>query len=415
VAERTLSRRTFLAQSASVAWAMTRRNPPKHATRPRATKRRAYGGIGLWAAHNPGAHATQSASAIEVGNWWIMDSNRPGWPAYPHASIRATYKIAIEVKSDAIDDSQFQWDQSASFIPLNHCDPAWLCTKGGRPLMAYTGVDRLGNLGHPGYQRACADAALRMCKRYGVKALYIDNMHGAVSISSQGGVIPDGYADDDDWRKRAAIPWLLAVGSRLREAGIYVYANAGDRPLIGSKEYADGGDAVYRYWGQIRQAEIAAGKVALDGYFTEYFMQRPTDNFPYHAGGGTWDANAPGWQRLVARAQQLGKDFHGLTYANGGSAERYARGAFLLDADLHNRTSTLWTWSLDDPNLSIHPGAALGPRQKIGAVDMRRFENFTVYVNMTPAPQAAHGVTVPPLDTLFVPTRLPLGLSAAPG
>jgi hypothetical protein len=215
-------------------------------------------------------------------------------------------------------------------------------------------------------------------------------------------VIPDGYTSDDDWRNRAAIPWLIAVGSRLRDAGVYVYANCGDRPLIGSNEYFDGGDAAYRYWGQIRKAEVAASRVAVDGLFNEFFMQRPNDNHPYSSGGGSWDANAPGWQRLVARAQQLGKDFHGLVYSNGGSAERYARGGFLLDADLSSQRSTLWTWNLGDPMLTLPPGDALGSRYKVGAVDARRFKNYTVYVNMTRSAQTADSVTVPPLDSAFI-------------
>lgn len=330
-----------------------------------------------------------------------MDPSHTGFAGYPNAGVvQPVYTIAVEVVDDTADSSQFQWDQSASCIPKSHADPAWIAQKNGSPLPTYNQTGVVADLGNVGFQNACAQEVIGKAARWGLTAIYLDNMFGAVSVSSLNGQIPDGYADDADWRARAAIPFIANFGRQLRDAGIYLLVNAGDNAIPGSGEYQDGGDAAYRWFGQIAPY--------VDGLFNEYFVQRPTDNRPFSTAGGAWYANWDGWQRLVARAQSLGKDFYGLTYADTGTAQRFGRGSFLLDADL-TRKSTWFTWNtadrardVADPALTLNPGGpALGSKQQVGAVWKRVFPSFTVYVNPTTAAAVADGRTVPALDAVF--------------
>src|SRR5581483_3641301 len=292
-------------------------------------------GVGLWYATNRTVAEGQLGSAVEVGMWAADQTAN-----YPAAALRALYKIGIEIKPDWPDHTN-----SASFVPYEEAKliPGAIATKNGQQLMAYTVPSDpayLADLGNETYQKRCAANAIADLNAHpSVNALYIDDMFGALSFNSQdaagNGIIPDGYTSDADWRVRAAIPWLVNVCGQIKAArpDVYIFANVGDKPMPG--EYYDGGDAVYRFMGDI----VAAG-AKLDGFFSEYWMQAPDvgqpgiNLAPRPDQTGQWYWNAAGWQRLVARAQQLGKDFHGLVYANGGTAQRYARGCFLLDADL---------------------------------------------------------------------------------
>lgn len=367
-----------------------------------------HNGIGLWNfpqltpnQATPKAHF-EIAAGVECGGWWYADPNYGGPAKFPNSDLVVAYKNGVEIKDDVPAASL---SISASCVPFMASRPEWIAQKNGKPLEAYDSqlndLVYVAALGNTAYQNQCANNINSSLKALGLKAVYIDNCYGYVTGVSKGNVLPDGITSDQQWRDTQVIPWIINTLSQVVAAGNYVFILVGDYPETG--EYYDGGDPMVRYINQLVAAEKAANKVAFHGILNEFFMQRADNNAPYHSGGGTWDGNAPSWQRLVKTAQDLGKDFHGLTYSEPtGKALRFGKGCFWLDADTTKHKSTHWVDDLSDPFLQLDLSNPSGPRVMDGIIDVRPYAGKKLYVNMTSTDATTStGVKVPSTDSVF--------------
>lgn len=369
-----------------------------------------FNGIGLWSFPQPVPnHANpkpfyEIAAGVEIGTWWWADVYG-GVAKFPNATLKVTYKNGVEIKDDLAANQLV--NLSASCVNYKNAKPEWIAKYNGQPLEAYNSKPGdqvfVAQLGNTAYQNQCAANINETLRAYGLKHVYIDNCYGHVTGVSKNNVLPDGITSDAQWRDTQVVPWIINTLSQVVAAGNYVFILVGDYPQAGETgiDYNDA-TVMSRYIKQLVNAEKAAGKPAFNGVLNEFFMQRANDNMPFHSGGGTWDGNAPNWQGLVKLVEGLGKDFHGLTYDNGVSANRFGRGSFWLDAT-GTHQSTHWVDHLDDPFLQLDLSKPAGPRVMEGFVDVRPYpNNRKLYVNMTNIPQkVANGMTIPATDSVF--------------
>jgi len=373
---------------------------------------------GRWLAKNPSDAGMQALQSVEIGSGDLVGNQ--GFKGYPKATQRTSYKIATESAVAGGTDT-YAKDKCKSCVSAEElqANPGLIArhptTKA--PLHSfYDSTSLFMDLGAPGAAAVAAQNCIGYCQRQGIRHLYIDNMSGYASGLTGEGVVPAGYASDQDWRYRAVIPFIDEFSGRLRNAGIYTIMSLYDvaDAALGEREQPDEhtGATRVRF---IRELKTRA-KHRPDAAFWEYFLQRPTDREPYALGEDTWDDR---WQSNLGRVDEihaLGLDFHGMNWHNhtgSGHIGSYVRGSLLLKADL-TRGDTYWCgpdlsdWSnpFDDPDLLRDPGgAALGPMRQTGNLRWRHYPNFLVVVNAsrTQETQAILGKkrTVPALTAIY--------------
>ena len=261
------------------------------------------------------------------------------------------------------------------------------------------------DIGDPGYQQAFVNGWLQILAAHpGNEGIWIDDMHGSRIYWCNNSA---KYPSDAAWRS-AVLSFLKAVSNGLRSHGYYVATNSAmydpDQATYGDQNT---GDQTLWWFGQV--APYVDGVNAEDW---QYASGRVRIN------GSEWYQHWDGWQRLIAKAQSLNKDFlvqdgNGMPCTETVSA--YLRASFLLEWDGGNSAFVYGAgnYTSGDPwtcgsSWTMEVGAPQTAKTQLASgVWKRVFANVTVYVNPTSATQIADGHTLASGTAVFVQSAAP--------
>ena len=236
---------------------------------------------------------------------------------------------------------------------------------------AYAG-NYVGDVGNAAYQAEWARRVGDYLASVGADGVYIDNVHAY--IFGTGGVYPTKYPSQSAW-ETAMASFMSYVGPALKARGFYVLVNAGK--WVAGDGASDTGALTAQWWQRLAPS--------VSGFHSEYWLQSPTDKSHLRGEGSSWNDNWTGWASLVLVAQNLGRDFFGMTYGSTANVQamRYVRASFLLywngadGANLYQNESGD-TWSTE---WTMTPGTPTGSRFAVGVGWRRPYSGGTVLVN----------------------------------
>jgi hypothetical protein len=291
----------------------------------------------------------------------------------------------------------------------------WLLKNAAGGLLVNKGYpdNYVGDVGDPAYQRAWVSNVLRFLRVHGDDGVFIDDV--LRDLLPLAGEEAAKYPSPQAWAA-AQLSFMAAVGPALRAHGYYVLVNASG--YVPGDAASDDGSSTAAWWRQLAPY--------VSGLFDEYYQQISDGSDALRSSGGAWNQNWDGWQRLVATAQSLGRDFVGIAYGSSSDTERmsYAKASFLLDwnggggAFIYepndhdaNPWNTAWTANIG------RPAAA---KRRIGNGWLRRYSAGLTLVNpspnqpqtfdlgadyLTPDGQTVTTITLPPTTGLTLRSR----------
>jgi hypothetical protein len=231
------------------------------------------------------------------------------------------------------------------------------------------------------------------------------------------------YPTQQAWAA-AQLSFLAAVGPALRAHGYYVLVNASG--YIPGDQASDDGSSTAAWW------RLLAPYV--NGLLNEYYQQISDGSDALRSAGGAWNQNWDGWQRLVATAQSLGKDFVGIAYGPSSDTQRmsYAKASFLLD---WNGRGGAFIYEPEDhdanpwnPAWTANIGQPAAAKRRVGDGWLRRYSAGLTLVNpnpdhsqsfhldssyLTPDGETVTTITLPPTTGLILTSRAPARASVA--
>jgi hypothetical protein len=201
------------------------------------------------------------------------------------------------------------------------------------------------DIGNTAYQqRFIADIDADLRTHPGVDGMMIDDVVGSTSAPSV------KYPDSASYRA-AMLSFVKAVGPALRAKGWWVAVNAGIYdPSITSTTGQIGDGSQWSWW-------VNQIGPSVDALNLEHFQQNWDSSNSVRTSATAWD----GWQRAVATAQGLGKQFYAGDFGSLSDVAKatYLKGSFLLEwngqggefaySDNWSGTSDLWNpaWMVD--------------------------------------------------------------------
>lgn len=269
------------------------------------------------------------------------------------------------------------WDSGVPYSVAS--SNGWLLTSSsGTPLRNVNYPDNyIGDVGNAAYQAEWARRVGDYLASVGADGVYIDDVIADISTMT-GGAFPSRYPNQQAW-ENAMASFVASIGSTLRGRGLYVLVNA--NKFIAGNLGSNDGSLVAEWWRRLAPS--------VSGLMTEYFVQNQANSAQLRSTGTEWYNQWPGWQGLVAVAQNAGVDFFGLSYATSAATRelRYAKGSFLLDWDggggaliIESGNSDPWSseWTGDI-------GQPSGAKYQVGVGWRRNFSGGTVVVNPSPS------------------------------
>jgi hypothetical protein len=252
----------------------------------------------------------------------------------------------------------------------------------------------LTEVGNPDYQKAFIAAIDTQLRAHpGLDGILIDNVIG----NAFGCPSPSVEYPTDTAYRNAMLSFMHTVGPALRAKGWYVGVNDNINsndcvPYCGA---ANTGDQLLWWMEQI-------GAASVDAFMQEDFAQTFRTGYPVRLNGSEWYNNWETWQRAVARAEAMSRDFVPITSGDRDTGKAmFLRGSFLLDAS--RATSSFAYVPCGAGNYSangcdhwgpwnVAVGRPLGAKEKLASgVWRRRFELGEVLVNPTASSQVADG------------------------
>jgi hypothetical protein len=273
------------------------------------------------------------------------------------------------------------------------------------------GVDRLGDVGHRGFQNRWLKNVSKFLRVHHARGVFIDEASANVDLWTHG-VFPAKYPANQDWEDAMA-RFISYVGPRLKKQGFYVLLST--LKYIAGDPSTEDGTLDVKWWHRI-------GK-DVSGLCREWWQQNPNPPYgPYTNNPGKWTGHWPGWLRLATAAQSMRRDFFGIQWGNSSDLPllRYGRASFLLvwngrggaylfaARDRVGPTSTDWAVDVGQPR---------GRRQKVGVGWKRKFSRGIVVLNPSeatsqrfalggryqlPGAEPVTAVTVPPVSALIL-------------
>jgi chitodextrinase len=261
------------------------------------------------------------------------------------------------------------------------------------------------DVGNPSAQQAYINDTIQTLRAHtGIDGIEIDNIATDIGSITRG-VYPTKYPSLRAFQD-AEVSFLSVVGPALRNAGYYVFANAGG--YVNDSTY-DSGQDTNAFWTRIASY--------LSGLMNEYWVQDPNNlsRLMDNTGSGYmhyWS----GWQKLVRTAQDAGADFLGVSIGSTADVRtmRFGKGSFLLDwngqggafiyAVAPAFTSGISPWNAA---WTTDVGTPTGPKYQIATNVWRRdFSKGTVVVNpgASSVTTTVNGTsyTIAPADALIV-------------
>src|SRR5262245_37334911 len=279
----------------------------------------------------------------------------------------------------------------------------------------------VGDVGDRAYQQAWLANVLRFLRGHGDDGVFIEDVLG--DLERLAGTEAAKYPSQQAWAA-AQLSFLAAVGPALRAHGYYVLVNASG--YIPGDRASDDGSSTIAWWRQLAPY--------VSGLLNEYYQQVSDGSDALRSSGGNWYQNWEGWQRLVATAQSLGKDFVGLAYGSSADTQKmsYGKASFLLDwngaggAYIYEPTdhdSNPWNsaWTTDI-------GRPTAPKRRVGNGWLRSYSAGLTLVNpnpdnsqtfqlagnyLTPDGQTVNQITLPPTTGLILSSHALARASAA--
>ncbi len=239
-------------------------------------------------------------------------------------------------------------------------------------------TNAVGDVGNPAYQRAWLGNVLRLLRRNGDSGVFIDDT--IADLAPLAGTEAAKYPTQGAWAS-AQLSFVRAVGPALRARGYYVLVNAS--AYVPGNPASNDGTTTVAWWRQLAPY--------VSGLADEHYQETSDGRDTLRTDGPAWDEGWSGWQRLVATAQSLGRDFVGIAYGPAGDPGRmsYGRASFLLDWNGRggafvyqptSQTSDPWNgaWTLD-------VGRPLAAKQRVGVAWLRRYSRGVALVDPDPA------------------------------
>jgi len=291
----------------------------------------------------------------------------------------------------------------------------WLLRGAGGGLLVNKGYpdNFVGDVGEPAYQRAWLRNVLRFLRLHGDDGVFIDDvLRDLLPLAAEEAA---KYPTQRAWAA-AQLSFLAAVGPALRAHGYYVLVNASG--YIPGDQASDDGSSTAAWWRQLAPY--------VSGLADEYYQQVSDGSDTLRSSGGAWNQNWDGWQRLVATAQSLGKDFVGLAYGSSSDTERmsYGKASFLLDwnggggafiYEPQDHDANPW-----NPAWTTNIGLPAAPKKRVGNGWLRRYSAGLTLLNpspaqpqtfqlggsyLTPDGQTVTQITLPPTSGLILRSR----------
>jgi hypothetical protein len=252
----------------------------------------------------------------------------------------------------------------------------WLLKDSSGRLLTNLGTpgNYIGDVGSAGYQQAWITNVLAYLAGYpGVDGVFIDDV--LLDLKPMAGVEAAKYPTQQQWAS-AMLSFVSAVGNALRAKGYYLGVNASG--YVPGDANSDTGANTVSWWQQLGPY--------VDGLMNEYYQETSNGTNQLRATGSSWTQNWDGWQRLVATAQAMGKDFLGLMYGAAGNtaAMTYGKASFLLDWNGGGGAFMYLTDDGSDPRDAAwltdlgQPSAA---KQQVGVGWQRSYSGGVVVVN----------------------------------
>jgi hypothetical protein len=267
----------------------------------------------------------------------------------------------------------------------------------------------VGDVGSRAYQHAWLENVTRLLRRNGDDGVFIDD--AIVDLAPLAGTEAAKYPTAQAWAD-AELSFIRAVGSGLRSEGFYVLVNA-SAFVPGSRASNDGSSTV-SWWRRLGPY--------VSGLAAEYFQETSDGHETLRTYGSAWYQSWSGWERLVATAQSMGKDFVGFMYGPADDARRmtYGKASFLIDwnggggafvyqpTDGHDPWNGAWTSDIGRPE---------APKRRVGTAWLRTYSGGVAIVNpdssraqrlelgrryLSPDGKAIARVTVPPTTGLVL-------------
>jgi hypothetical protein len=231
----------------------------------------------------------------------------------------------------------------------------------------------IGDVGDVAFQQAWIRNVAAILRRTHAKGVFVDDVLRDVAPLADG--YPAKYPSQPAWAA-AELSFVRAVGPALRRMGFYVLASA--TGYTRGDNASDDGTTTVQWWQQLGPS--------VSGLAYEYFQQSPAGTNQRRSAAESWDANWPGWERLVKTAQSMNRAFVGMMY--GPAADRltlmYGKASFLLDwngkdgafiylpTDGADTSSAIWATSI---------GAPAAPKHAVGVGWFRRYSGGVVAIN----------------------------------
>jgi hypothetical protein len=267
----------------------------------------------------------------------------------------------------------------------------------------------VGDVGDAAFQQAWIRNVARILRTTHAKGVFVDDVLRDVAPLADG--YPAKYPSQPTWAA-AELSFVRAVGPALRRLGFYVLVSA--TGYTRGDNASDDGTTTVEWWKQLGPS--------VSGLAYEYFQQSPAGTNQRRSAAESWDANWPGWERLVKTAQSMKRAFVGMMYGPGGdlSTLMYGKASFLLDwngkdgafiylpTDGVDTGSAIWATSI---------GVPAAPKHAVGAGWLRRYSRGVVVINPSAtssqafslggsyvAPDGARvsSVTLPPTTALIL-------------
>ena len=243
----------------------------------------------------------------------------------------------------------------------------------------------VGDIGISAYQQTWINNVIALAKANNCKGIFIDNV--LRDVKTLVGIYPAKYPNVTAWDS-AMLSFVSAVGPALKAQGIYVAFNAVG--YTGGDGLSNDGTLDVQWWQKVGPYS--------NGLMNENWMQTSEGSLTTRlSGSSSWMQFWDGWQRLVATAQNINRDFIGLSYgaSTNTAIMHYGRGSFLLDWNGGGSVFAFSPTNLVDPwNLAWTSdiGTPTGTKSQIATgVWTRTYSNGVVYVNTTSSTVSAGG------------------------
>jgi hypothetical protein len=274
-------------------------------------------------------------------------------------------------------DVNTQWNTGVPYAEARR--RGWLLKDRAGNLLVNRGypTNYVGDVGSRSYQQAWLENVTRLLRRNGDDGVFIDDV--IMDLAPLAGTEAAKYPTAEEWAD-AELSFTRAVGDGLRSEGYYVLVNAS--AFVRGSHASNDGSSTVSWWRRLGPH--------VSGLSVEYFQETPDGQDTLRTSGSAWYQSWSGWERLVATAQSLGKDFFGFMYGPANDARRmsYGKASFLLGwnggggafvyqpREKHDPWNGAWTSDIGRPE---------APKRRIGTAWLRRYSGGVAIVNPDPS------------------------------